>query len=82
MSIERGSSEFEFEQLARILRKRILDGTYAPGAKITTIRGLMDEFGVASLTARRAVHALADMELLVIVPGRGAYVTRLEARQE
>jgi hypothetical protein len=36
---------------------------------------LMQRYGVARLTARKAVRVLAGEGLVEVVPGRGAYVT-------
>jgi len=74
MSIDRGSAEFEFEQLATILRRRIGNREYPPGSKMPPFLRLQEEFGLASMTVRRAVHVLADEGLLIVKPGRGTYV--------
>lgn len=74
MSIDHGAAEFPFEQLARILRDRIESGQYPAGRKIPALIKLQDEFGLSSMTVRRAVKALADEGLLLRVPGRGTFV--------
>lgn len=73
MSIDHGAAEFPYEQLAAILRGRIADGTYPPGRKIPSLLALQEEFGLSSMTVRRAVAALADEGLLRVVPGRGTF---------
>lgn len=74
MTIDHGAAEFPFEQLAGILRGRIESGEYAPGRKIPPLTELQGEFGLSSMTVRRAVRVLADEGLLVRVPGRGTFV--------
>lgn len=49
-------------------------GDYAPGRPIPSETRLMQEHGVARLTARKAVRVLADEGLVEVVRGRGAYV--------
>ncbi len=61
-------------QIAAILRDGIKRGVYAPGRPIPSETRLMQEHGVARLTARKAVRVLADEGLVEVVPGRGAYV--------
>lgn len=73
--------EFPYLQLSRILRDRIADGTYPAGKKIPPVLDLQAEFGLSSMTVRRAVAVLAEEGLLVRVPGRGTYVTRPEGRK-
>ena len=75
MTIDRGAPQFPFEQLAAILRGRIADGTYPAGRRIPPLTALEAEFGVSSMTVRRAVAVLAEEGLLLRVRGRGTYVT-------
>lgn len=76
MAINRGAADFEYQQLAQILRGRIADGTYPAGGKIPSLLVLQGEFGLSSMTVRRAVRELAGEGLLRVVPGRGTFVTR------
>lgn len=61
-------------QIAAILRDAIESGVYRPGRPIPSETQLMQEHGVARLTARKAVRVLAGEGLVEVVPGRGAYV--------
>lgn len=61
-------------QIAAILRAAIERGDYAPGRPIPSETQLMQEHGVARLTARKAVRVLASEGLVDVVPGRGVYV--------
>ena len=62
-------------QIAAILRGQIERGEIAPGRPVPSETQLMQEHGVARLTARKAVRVLADEGLVEVVQGRGAYVT-------
>ena len=61
-------------QVAAILRAAIEAGEYAPGRAIPSETALVQRYGVARLTARKAVRVLADEGLVEVVPGRGVYV--------
>jgi GntR family transcriptional regulator len=63
-----------YRQLAAILREAIQRGDYAPGRAIPSETRLVQEYGVARLTARKAVRVLVAEGLVEVVPGRGAYV--------
>jgi GntR family transcriptional regulator len=62
-----------YQQLARILRKRITNGTLPVGARITE-SDITEEFEVARNTARRALEVLRDEGLIYTMPQRGSYV--------
>jgi len=79
VTIDHGAAEFPYLQLARILRGRIASGEYPAGRKIPPLIELQEEFGLSSMTVRRAVGVLADEGLLVKVPGRGTFVRQPEA---
>jgi GntR family transcriptional regulator len=61
-------------QIAGILRERITSGQIRPGRPLPSEPQLVGEFGVSRLTARKAVHVLADEGLVEVVQGRGSYV--------
>lgn len=78
VQIDHGAAQFPFEQLAAILRERIRSGEYGPGAKLPTISEIVSETGLSPMTIRRAVGVLADEGLVLVVAGRGTFVSRLE----
>ena len=63
-----------FAQIAAILRHGIESGEYPPGQPIPSQTQIMGRWGVARMTASRAVAELVNENLVVIVPGLGAYV--------
>ena len=61
-------------QLAGVLRKAIMAGTYPPGTATPSITTLSQEHGLARQTVAKAFGLLVDEGLVVRVPGLGYYV--------
>lgn len=72
--ISEDDSRPAYVQLAAILRARIDSGVIT--ARLPSEKDLHDEFGLAPMTIRKAVRMLADEGLVVVVPGRGTFVSR------
>jgi len=53
---------------------RIRAGEYRPGDRLSTEKGLMEQFGVGRNVVREAVQGLVAMGLVDVRPGRGAVV--------
>jgi GntR family transcriptional regulator len=68
------SSVPAYMQLAGILRKQIESGKIAPGDPLPSETTLVQEYGIARGTIRRAIEVLRDHGLVVTVQGRGTYV--------
>ncbi|MGI5421213.1 winged helix-turn-helix domain-containing protein [Actinomadura luteofluorescens] len=60
--------------ITRVLRHRLTDGTYAPGARLPSEAALCAEFGVVRSTVRRALSALQAEELITVRAGVGRFV--------
>jgi len=73
--VDHGSAVAPYRQIAAILRGRIERGEYAPGQRLPGIKDLMDEYGVAHLTANKALRLLVTEGRAELSPGRGFYVT-------
>ena len=58
--IDHESATPVYRQVAAILRERIDAGTYQPGRRLPSVRDLTQEFGIAQLTARKALRVLVD----------------------
>jgi GntR family transcriptional regulator len=68
-------AEPPYRQIAAWLRARIEAGEFRPGEDpLPSEKDLVQLFGVARDTARRAVQLLRDEGLVVTVPQRGTYV--------
>jgi len=73
--VDHGSPVAPYQQIAAILRGRIERGEYEPGQRLPSIMTLMQEYGVAHLTANKALRLLVAEGLAEMSPGRGFYVT-------
>jgi DNA-binding GntR family transcriptional regulator len=70
-----------YRQIAAWLRSRIEAGEFRPGEDpLPSEKDLVNLFGVARDTARRAVEALRDEGLVETIPQRGTYVLPEERR--
>jgi len=64
-----------YRQIAAAVEREIREGQWAPGSAAPSRTVLMQRFGVAGETARRAQGWLADRGYLVAAPGIGMVVT-------
>ena len=62
------------------LQQQILDGEMPPGACLPSQRELSQQFGVSRTSLREAISVLETLGLLSVRPGRGVFVTALDAR--
>ncbi len=76
--VDHGSPVAPYQQIAAILRGRIERGEYQPGQRLPSIMTLMQEYGVAHLTANKALRLLVTEGLAELSPGRGFYVRTAE----
>lgn len=74
MSIDLDGPEPLYRQIAKLIERRIADGTYPPNRKVPSESAICEEFGVSRRTARSAYALLADRGMIVTVPGKGTYV--------
>ncbi|MEF9521226.1 GntR family transcriptional regulator [Streptomyces sp. RB13] len=63
-----------YRQLAEILKARIARGDWAEGRPIASENSLVQQYGLARTTVRRAIAALAEERVVWTVQGRGTYV--------
>lgn len=78
--IDHESATPVYRQVAAILRERIEAGTYQPGKRLPSVRDLVQEFGIAQLTARKALKVLVDDGTAEMSPGMGTYVRQQPGR--
>lgn len=71
-----------YRQLAEILRARIARGDWAPGRRIASETDLVQQYGLARTTVRRAIALLREDGDVVVVPQRGTYVAEPAAEPD
>jgi GntR family transcriptional regulator len=63
-----------YRQLADILTAQIASGELQPDSPVPSETTLVQQYGLARGTVRRAIEVLRDAGLVVTVQGRGTYV--------
>lgn len=73
MSVQPGSPEPLYLQLATVIRQRIRQGDYDHGP-LPSVRALRQEFDLGEFAVVHALRLLAEENLIFSVPRRGYYV--------
>jgi GntR family transcriptional regulator len=68
-------------QIREVLRRRILDGSYAPHSQMPSESQMMATFGVSRITIRQALGDLQKEGLIFKVMGKGSFVAKPKAFQ-
>lgn len=63
-----------YKRIAAVLRDRVADGTYAPGARMPGEHALCAEFGTTRNTVRRALETLQAEGAIEVHVGMGRFV--------
>ena len=72
----------KYQQLAELIRSRILDGTYLAGEQLPPEVSLMEETGYSRDTVRAAVKVLRESGWLTVTHGLGTFVNPPELREQ
>lgn len=75
MTIDPDGDTPVYQQISAIIAQRIADGTLPPKRRIPSETTMVQEFGVARETARRAVKHLRAQGLVYTVPQLGTFVS-------
>ena len=78
MEVDHDAAEPPYLQVAAILRDRIRSGDLPPGARVPSISYLMQQYGIARNTARKAIQVLTDESLVEVRQGWGTFVQRAD----
>jgi GntR family transcriptional regulator len=71
----RSSAQPLYASLSQLLRSQIADGQWQAGAQLPTIAEMAEQYGVARVTVRQALGALAAEGLIESLQGKGTYVS-------
>ncbi|HFE9850556.1 GntR family transcriptional regulator [Enterococcus sp. DIV1420a] len=72
MSFKNNKKKFDF--IATEIEKKIINKQYVSSQKIPSEYELAMEFDCSRLTVRKAIEYLVDKNILIKVPGKGAYI--------
>jgi DNA-binding GntR family transcriptional regulator len=72
----------KYQQLAELIRSRILDGTYLIGEQLPPEVALMEETGYSRDTVRSAVKILRESGWVTVTHGLGTFVNPPEFRNQ
>ena len=72
--VDRQSPVAAYIQVAGFLRDAIEAGEYEPGQRLPSITDLVQTYGIARLTAAKALRLLVTEGLATAPPGMGTYV--------
>ena len=71
----------KYHRVKDVMLQRIADGTWPPGASISSEPELCREFGVSRITVRRAIADLVHEGRLYAVQGKGTFVAAPKLQQ-
>lgn len=70
-----------YEQIENQIREMILSGELSTGECLPSIRFMAKELRVGIVTVKRAYEDLCNEELLVSMPGKGVYVSKIDSKK-
>jgi DNA-binding GntR family transcriptional regulator len=72
----------KYQQLAELIRERILDGTYLTGEQLPPEVALMQETSYSRDTVRAAIKVLRETGWVTVTHGLGTFVNPPDMRKE
>lgn len=82
MTLDHESTVPLYIQLKEYLREQIETAVYGAGSRLPSERELAQRFGVSRMTAREALHLLAQDGFVVARVGKGTFVRNTQINQE
>ncbi|MFI9028883.1 GntR family transcriptional regulator [Streptomyces sp. NPDC053560] len=65
-----------WQQVVDVIRRRIAEGTYAPGMRVPSVLALSAEFGIANSTSQKVHRGLRAEGLIHTRHGTGSFVSQ------
>jgi DNA-binding GntR family transcriptional regulator len=78
VEVDRSSPVAPYVQIAGQLREMITSGELVPGSRLPSVEAIVQETGVAKLTARKALRRVRAEGYASVSVGMGTYVTPQE----
>jgi DNA-binding GntR family transcriptional regulator len=78
VEVDRSSPVAPYVQVANQLRDAILAGVYEPGSRLPSVEAIVQEAGIAKLTARKVLKRLREQGYAQVSMGMGTYVAPRE----
>jgi GntR family transcriptional regulator len=76
--IDKASYVPAYTQVANVLKRKISEGVYLPGAQLPSEAAIASSFRISAMTARQAIGLLAEEGLIERIQGRGTFVKVLQ----
>ncbi|WP_043614645.1 GntR family transcriptional regulator, partial [Nonomuraea candida] len=73
--IDHNGPKLVWQQVMEDVEAEITSGRLASGARMPTELEMASQYGVSRVTVRRAIKELAGRNLLIVVHGRGTFVS-------
>lgn len=70
-----------YSQIRELVRRRVLDGSYAPHSQMPSESQMMEAYGVSRITVRQALADLQKEGLIFKIAGKGSFVAKPKAFQ-
>lgn len=74
VEVDRESAVPPYQQVAAYLRDQIAAGKLPAGSALPSVTTLTQDYGIARITAQKALRVLRDEGLAVVVKGWGTFV--------
>ena len=82
MEVDRSSPVPPYEQIAADIAGKIRAGEYPPGARLPSLTGIVQEWGVAKVTAVRALKLLRETGWAITRTGWGTFTASRDSWPE
>ena len=74
MTLSPDDTRPESVRVADAIRAQITSGELRAGDRVPSVRSLAEQFGVAEMTAQKAIEIIRAEDLIITRPGKGSFV--------